>query len=145
MGNQYTTGHKLKAAWHSISRMYTSYTAPVGVSVPMAYVLLLLSSKKGTLSTQIAPLLGMEAGSLTRLLKSMEENKLIERKSDQEDKRQVSVYLTEKGKTKRRQSRKVVKVFNDLVQNDIDPKQMKTFFTVLDQIVELAEKNNFKE
>ena len=145
MENQFTTGHKLKAAWHSISRMYNSYTTPVGISVPMAYVLLLLSGKKGTLSTQIAPLLGMEAGSLTRLLKSMEENKLIERKADQEDKRQVSVYLTEEGKTKRRQSRKIVKVFNDLVQNDIDPEQMKTFFIVLDQIVALAENNHFDD
>ena len=116
MENQFTTGHKLKAAWHSISRMYNSYTTQVGISVPMAYVLLLLSGKKGTLSTQIAPLLGMEAGSLTRLLRSMEDSQLIERKSDQEDKRQVSVYLTEEGKFKRREARKIVKVFNDLVQ-----------------------------
>ena len=145
MENQFTTGHKLKAAWHSISRMYNSYTTPVGISVPMAYVLLLLSSKKGTLSTQIAPLLGMEAGSLTRLLKSMEESHLINRKADQEDKRQVSVYLTDSGKSKRRQARKIVKVFNDLVENDIEPKQMKTFFIVLDKIVELAEKNHFDD
>ena len=145
MENQYTTGHKLKAAWHSISRMYNSYTAPVGISVQMAYVLLLLSSKKGTLSTQIAPLLGMEAGSLTRLLRSMEDNLLIERKADQLDKRQVSVYLTDQGQGKRRQARKIVKVFNDLIHNQIDPEQMKTFFIVLEQIVELAEDNHFKE
>lgn len=145
MENQFTTGHKLKAAWHSISRMYNSYTTQVGISVPMAYVLLLLSGKKGTLSTQIAPLLGMEAGSLTRLLRSMEDSQLIERKSDQEDKRQVSVYLTEEGKVKRRQARKIVKVFNDLVQDNIDPEQMKIFFSVLIQVVELAEENHFKE
>lgn len=145
MENQFTTGHKLKAAWHSISRMYNSYTTQVGISVPMAYVLLLLSGKKGTLSTQIAPLLGMEAGSLTRLLRSMEDSQLIERKSDQEDKRQVSVYLTEEGKVKRRQARKIVKVFNDLVQDNIDPEQMKIFFSVLNQVVELAEENHFKE
>ena len=145
MGNQFTAGHKLKAAWHSISRMYNSYTTPVGISVPMAYVLLLLSSKKGTLSTQIAPLLGMEAGSLTRLLRSMEDNLLIERKADQEDKRQVSVYLTEEGMLKRKQARKIVKVFNVLIQNDIDPEQLKTFFIVLEQIVDLAENNHFKE
>jgi DNA-binding MarR family transcriptional regulator len=125
--------------------MYNSYTTPVGISVPMAYVLLLLSSKKGTLSTQIAPLLGMEAGSLTRLLKSMEESHLINRKADQEDKRQVSVYLTDRGISKRRQARKIVKVFNDLVENDIEPEQMKTFFIVLDKIVELAEKNHFDD
>ncbi len=142
--DQFTTGHKLKVAWHSISRMYNSYASPVGVSVPMAYVLLLLSSQKGTLSTQIAPLLGMEVGSLSRLLRSMEDQKLIERKSDQKDKRQVSVYLTNKGMEKRKNARKIVKVFNDLVQKDIEPKQMETFLTVLDKIVELAENNHYE-
>ena len=111
MSRTFTPGHKIKAAWHSISRMYNSYTFEVGLTVPMAYVLLLLSAKKGTLSTQIAPLLGMEAGSITRLLKSMEEQELIHRKSDQEDKRQVSVYLTEHGMKKRYKAKKIVKLF----------------------------------
>ena len=66
----FTPGHKIKAAWHSISRMYNSYASQSQLTIPIAYVLLLLSSKKGTLSTQVAPLLGMEAGSITRLLPS---------------------------------------------------------------------------
>jgi len=140
--NQYTTGHKLKVAWHSISRMYNSYTTEVQISVPMAYVLLLLSARKGTLSTQIAPLLGMEVGSLSRLLKSMESNLLIERIADQSDKRQVSVYLTDEGLTKRKKARGIVKGFNDLVEDRIDAEQLKTFFIVLDEIVELSEKNH---
>lgn len=141
---EFTTGHKIKAAWHSISRMYNSYAIHSDLTIPMAYVLLLLSSKKGTLSTQIAPLLGMEAGSITRLLKSMEEQDLICRKSDQEDKRQVSVYLTELGKKKRAEARKIVKVFNDLVKDKISPTKLNTFLSVLDEIVEIAENNHYK-
>lgn len=142
---QFTTGHKIKAAWHSISRMYNSYASSAEISVPMAYVLLLLSSKKGTLSTQIAPLLGMEAGSITRLLKSLDDNELIERRSDQEDKRQVSVYLTEKGIKKRKHARKIVKIFNDLIEDNISQKELMTFFKVLDSVVNLAENNHYKE
>jgi DNA-binding MarR family transcriptional regulator len=141
----FTPGHKIKAAWHSISRMYNSYASQSQLTIPIAYVLLLLSSKKGTLSTQVAPLLGMEAGSITRLLKSMEGHNLISRIADQEDKRQVSVYLTELGMIKRAEARKIVRVFNDLVSRNIPSKKLDTFLSVLDEIVQIAENNHYKE
>jgi DNA-binding MarR family transcriptional regulator len=125
--------------------MYNSYTNEVGMTVPTAYVLLLLGVKKGTLSTQIAPLLGMEAGSITRLLKSMEEQQLILRTADQEDKRQVSVYLTDAGMKKRHLARKIVALFNDKLSQEIRPEKLDNFLTVLDQIVTIAEQNHFKE
>ena len=142
---EFTTGHKIKAAWHSISRMYNSYATHADLTIPIAYVLLLLSSKKGTLSTQIAPLLGMEAGSITRLLKSMEQQNLISRKSDQTDKRQVSVYLTDYGIGKRTEAQKIVTVFNDMVKEKIAPKNLNIFLSVLQEIVEIAENNHHKE
>jgi DNA-binding MarR family transcriptional regulator len=125
--------------------MYNSYTHEVGLTVPAAYVLLLLSSKKGALSTQIAPLLGMEAGSITRLLKSMEEQQLILRRSDQEDKRQVSVYLTEKGRKMRQKAKKIVKSFNEKLEKRISKDSLDQFLKILDQIVGIAENNHFKE
>jgi DNA-binding MarR family transcriptional regulator len=142
---EFTTGHKIKAAWHSISRMYNSYASHADLTIPIAYVLLLLSSKKGTLSTQIAPLLGMEAGSITRLLKSMEQQNLISRKADQTDKRQVSVYLTDYGIGKRTEAQKIVTVFNDMVKEKIAPKNLNIFLSVLQEIVEIAENNHHKE
>jgi DNA-binding MarR family transcriptional regulator len=142
---EFTTGHKIKAAWHSISRMYNSYALHANLTIPVAYVLLLLSKNKGTLSTQIAPLLGMEAGSITRLLKSMEQQNLISRRADQTDKRQVSVYLTDFGIKKRAEAGKIVKVFNDLVENKISPKKLNTFLSVLHEIVDIAENNHHKE
>jgi len=145
MKRTFTPGHQIKSAWHSISRMYNSYTNEVGMTVPTAYVLLLLSVKKGTLSTQIAPLLGMEAGSITRLLKSMEEQQLILRTADQQDKRQVSVYLTNDGMKKRHQARKIVALFNHKLDEEIQPEKLKNFLHVLHQIVTIAEQNHFKE
>ncbi len=46
--------------------------------------------------------MGLEARSLTRLLKSMEEKGLIFREADKVDKRSVRIRLTEKGREKRR-------------------------------------------
>jgi DNA-binding MarR family transcriptional regulator len=87
----------------------------------------------------------MEAGSITRLLKSMEQQNLISRRADQTDKRQVSVYLTDFGIKKRAEAGKIVKVFNDLVENKISPKKLNTFLSVLHEIVDIAENNHHKE
>lgn len=92
-------------------------------------------------STQIAPLLGMESRSLTRLLKSMEEKKLIKKEIDQHDKRQVNIYLTSNGAKKKGMARETVKDFNDLLQSKIPPSDLDTFNTVLEQITKITEQN----
>jgi DNA-binding MarR family transcriptional regulator len=57
--------------------------------------------------------MGMEATSLTRTLKSMEEKGLIIRKKNPDDGRGVLIYLTELGKEKRDLSKNTVLKFNE--------------------------------
>jgi len=52
------------------------------------------SCDDGTPATKIAPQMGLEPRSLTRLLKSMEDKKLIIRKADKNDRRSVRIFLT---------------------------------------------------
>ena len=61
-------------------------------TMSMGFVLLNINSEEGTPATKIAPLMGLEARSLTRLLKSMEEKKLIYREADKNDKRSAIVF-----------------------------------------------------
>ena len=74
----------------------------------------------GTPATKIAPLLGMEPTSLSRMLKNMEERGLIYRRGDDLDKRKVLIFLTEEGLRMRRLTRKVVKGFNDKLFQNVD-------------------------
>lgn len=67
----------------------------------MGFVLINIDSTEGTAATKIAPQMGLESRSLTRLLKTMEEKDLIKKVQDQADKRSVKVFLTEKGKQKK--------------------------------------------
>ncbi len=57
-------------------------------------------------------MMGMSATSLTRLLKTMEQDGLIYRKKSTGDRRVVMVFLTEKGQQLRRKVRQVVIDFN---------------------------------
>ncbi|MGV3585979.1 MAG: MarR family winged helix-turn-helix transcriptional regulator, partial [Adhaeribacter sp.] len=80
------------------------------------------------------PLLGLEARSLTRILKSMEEKGLICKKADSQDKRSVRILLTEKGLEKREISRQTVRHFNQKVREKIPARELATFFKVISRI-----------
>ena len=90
---------------------------------------------KGTPSSSLGPKLGMESTSLSRLLKSMEEKKLIYRIANPEDGRSVLIFLTKFGKEKRDDSRSVVLNFNKIIENQLSDVQLKHFFEVTDCVM----------
>ena len=137
-----TVCFNLRSSWQQIARMYNSHATDHDITVANAYVLLNLSRTKGTPSTQIAPLLGMEPGSLTRLLKSLEEKKLIVKRNDKNDLRQVNIFLTKKGEDKQEIAKTTVKKFNDNVRNKISPDELDQFLDVLSRINGIAEENS---
>ena len=97
-------------------------------------MLLNINQQEGIPATKIAPLLGLESRSLTRILKTMEEDGLIYRQADQQDKRSVRIFLTEKGLQKREVSRQAVKQFNQKFREQIPAAELKIFFKVITQI-----------
>ncbi len=129
----------IKAAWLSISKMYNMLGADYGITHSLGFVLLNIDREQGTPATKIAPLMGMEARSLTRMLKSLEENELIERRSDEGDKRKVIIHLTEKGKLKRELSRQTVKAFHRKLEQIINAEELAVFFQVIDKIHHVIE------
>ena len=141
MNRNKTVCYNLKASWHTIARMYNSQGKPNELSISVGYVLLNLSKDKGVPSTSIAPLLGMEPNSLTRLIKSMENEGLIRKKVSEEDKRQVNIFLTSLGQKKRSLASKTVRDFNDLIETKIQKEDLETFKSVLQQITDITEQN----
>ena len=135
-----TLDYNIKVAWHAISRMYGQQAARVGLTTSMGFVLLNIDPAVGTPTTRIAPLLGLEARSLSRLLKSMEEKGLICRKPDPHDRRLVRICLTEYGLTSRETSRRSVRHFNHVVQDEIEPEDLIAFFKVVRLITEMIER-----
>ena len=100
----------------------------------MAFVLLIIDTTGGSPATKIAPLMGMESRSLTRILKSMESKKLIIRKRDATDGRLVKIFLTDLGKKKKEIAKKKVKIFNSVLKEQIPKEKLAIFFEVIDTI-----------
>ena len=71
-----TIDHVLRSTWQSVSKMYNEEAAKYNSSMAVGFALLSIDPKKGTPSTSLGPKMGMEATSLSRTLKSMEEKKL---------------------------------------------------------------------
>lgn len=133
MQPQETVDYHIKATWHSLSRMYNQIAATYGMSLTIGYVLINIRHD-GTPATKIAPLMGMEPTSLSRLLKTMEDKKLIYRKKDEEDKRIVRIHLTDEGVLKKRVARLVIKKFNEEIYGQIPKEDLMVFFRVIETI-----------
>lgn len=140
-----TVCFNIKSSWHAISRMYNTAGTEYGVGASLGYVLLNIDLEKGTPATKIAPLLGMEARSLTRTLKSMEEDGLIYRQADVNDKRMVRIFLTEKGREKRELAKLAVRAFNMKVREKIPTEKLDAFFEVISEINQIVSDKNLYE
>jgi len=134
-----TVDYNVKVCWHAISRMYNNEAAKNDITTSIGFVLLNIDQEAGTPATKIAPLLGLEARSLTRILKSMEEKDLIFKVSDPTDKRLVRIFLTKKGLQKKEVSRKTVLHFNHKVREQIPQEELDVFFKVCGRIQGLIE------
>lgn len=122
--------------------MYNVQAAEYGGTMSTGMILLNIDTKEGTPSTKLGPKMGMEARSLTRTLKMLEDNGLIYRKADKNDKRMVRICLTPSGIEKRELSKDVVLKFNYHVRKSIPEKDLNCFFGVMDKMNELLDKNN---
>lgn len=129
----------IKAAWLSISKKYNALGADYDISHSTGFVLLNIDREHGTPATKIAPLMGMEARSLTRMLKTMEEKGIIERIPDSEDKRKVIIKLTEYGQLKRELARQSVKALQRKVDNLLTEEEQNFFFSTMEKINEAVD------
>ncbi len=138
-----TVDYHIKINWHAMSNLYNSIASKHDLTQTTGFVLLNIDEDNGTPATKIAPLMGMKATSLSRVLKSMDDNGLIERKGDQSDGRLVRITLTDKGIEKKKIAKKVVKDFNLFLLKEIPPKKLSVYFDVMKKVNELT--MNYKE
>jgi DNA-binding MarR family transcriptional regulator len=97
---------------------------------------LLSIDAEGTPSTTLGPKMGMEPTSLSRLLSTMEERKLIYRTQNPNDGRSILIHLTSFGKEKRDDSKAVVLHFNKKIEESLSTEKISAFFEVMNCIKE---------
>lgn len=123
--------YKLRSAWFEIAKIYNQLALEYDGTLSMGFVLVAIDEEEGTPVTKIAPRMGMEPNSLSRILKSMEEKKIVYRNKDKGDKRKVYICLTDKGKAMRKIALRAVFRLEKEIVKDIPADKLATFFEVI--------------
>lgn len=127
----------LRATWQAVTKMYNEEAKNYGLTMAIGFTLLSIETKKGTPSTALGPRMGMEATSLSRILKTIEERGYIVRKPNPKDGRGVLIYLTALGLEKREESKEVVLRFNKVVKEHVDQSDLDGFYNTVETINKL--------
>lgn len=132
-----TIDYVLRTTWLAVNKMYNEEASKFDTTMATGFALLSIDPEKGTPSTSLGPKMGMEATSLSRTLKTMEEKGLIIRKPNPEDGRGVLIHLTEFGREKREYSKDRVLTFDNAIRSNISSDKIENFYEVADLIINM--------
>ncbi len=133
-----TIDYMLRTTWLAVQKMYNEEAAKFDSTMATGFTLLSIDPEKGTPSTALGPKMGMEATSLSRILKTMEAKGLIVRKPNPDDGRGVIISLTDFGLEKRNYSREKVLTFNDAIRNNVSDEKLNHFYEVAEIINDMV-------
>jgi len=133
-----TIDYILRATWMAVIKMYNEEAGKKESTMATGFALISIDPEEGTPSTALGPKMGMEATSLSRTLKNMEEKELIVRKPNPLDGRGVLIHLTDFGREMRDYSKSVVLRFDEAVHENISEEDLITFKKVANSILDLV-------
>jgi len=126
--------YHIRKVWLLISRMYNAEASKFKSTMSTGFVLLNIDKEIGTPSTQLGPKMGINKSSLARMLNKLEEEKLIVRKQDKEDKRISKVFLTPFGLESRSIAKQTVLKLNNVVAEKLGKKKHEVFLGLINEI-----------
>src|SRR3984885_14821223 len=95
------------SAAHAFNRVYKPLLDRLGLTYPQYLVMLVLWERDGVAVKEIGERLYLDSGTLTPLLKRLEQAGLVRRTRSTEDERQVLIGLTAQGQSLRDKARSV--------------------------------------
>ena len=132
-----TIDYALRVTWMAVTKMYNEEASKKGSTMATGFTLLSIDPEKGTPSTSLGPKMGMEATSLSRTIKAMEEKGMIYRQKNPQDGRGVLIHLTPFGIEMRDFSKAVVLSFDKAVREHIPENKIDIFLEVSKSINDL--------
>ena len=132
-----TIEQEIRYTWLLISKMYNEEAEKFGGSMTIGFALLSLNPKEPIPSTSLGPKMGMESTSLSRTLKFMEEESLIERLPNPDDGRGILIKLTKRGIDYRNYAKDQVMKFNKTIIGDLGEEAINNILHVINQINKL--------
>jgi MarR family transcriptional regulator, organic hydroperoxide resistance regulator len=130
----------LYSAHRALTRAYGVLLEPLGVTYPQYLVLLALWERDQRPVSELGTCLGLDSGTLTPMLKRLEDGGLVERNRDDEDARFVKIALTRAGKALEAKARDIPLRLAERAGFDLrDPKSLGALRKLREQLRSLAD------
>lgn len=122
-----------------ITAIYRPYLEAIELTYPQYLVMLVLWQKETVTVKELGKLLWLDSGTLTPLLKRMEENRLLSRTRSETDERVVNILISEKGKSLKEQALAIPDTLKKALT--MDEEQLFSLRDQLKQILSLTTEN----
>ena len=132
----------MRQGWKNIEKMYNNEASKYNVTFSIGFTLISIDPENGSPSTSIGPIMGLESNSISRILNSMENKHLINRRPNPNDGRSIIISLTKLGHKKREIVIQKIRQFKNLLRSRIDPYDLDTFLRVSTQVNEIIEEGD---
>ena len=123
----------LYAAARSVTNLYTPWLKSLGLTYTQYIVLLVLWEHDGISVSEIGEKLMLDNGTLSPLLKKMEQAGWVERRRSTEDDRVVIITLTEAGRALRERAKEVPGKVASCI--DLPPEKAQTLYVLLYELL----------
>ncbi len=130
----------LYAAARNVTGLYTPWLKPLGLTYTQYIVFLVLWEQDGLSVTDIGERLMLDNGTLSPLLKKMEQAGYVERRRSRRDDRVVEITLTEAGRALQEKAKDVPAHVASCI--DLPPEKARTLYLLL---YELLDRQKTKE
>jgi DNA-binding MarR family transcriptional regulator len=128
-------------ASRSLTRAYAPLLEPLGLTYPQYLVLMVLWERDGMAVKQLGERLALDSGTLTPLLKRLEQQGLVERRRGEDDERVVRIHLTADGRGLRAKARKIPTELMCSAGYDVDSESsMRDVVKLRDDLIALAQR-----
>lgn len=130
----------LYAAARNVTGLYTPWLRPLGLTYTQYIVFLVLWEKDALSVTEIGEKLMLDNGTLSPLLKKMEQAGYLERRRSREDERVVVITLTEVGRALQEKAKDVPAKVAGCI--DLPPEKAQTLYALLYELLDHQKKKN---
>ena len=132
----------MRQGWKNIEKMYNNEASKYDITFSIGFTLISIDPEKGSSSTSIGPIMGLESNSISRILNSMENKNLIKRRPNPNDGRGIIISLTKLGLSKREIVIQKIRHFKNLVKSRIEQSDLEAFHRVSSQMNEIIEEGD---
>ena len=124
----------LYAAARNVINLYTPWLRPLGLTYTQYIVFLVLWEKDGITVTEICEKLMLDNGTLSPLLKKMEQAGYVERRRCRGDDRVVEITLTEEGRAMQEKAKEIPAKVASCI--DLPPEKAKSLYSLLYELLD---------